>query len=97
MYAKILSPNTDVFVLSIHLLASLQDRQGVQLDFELSGKKQRILSVNKFVENLGYEKSKAMLGFHVFSRCDQIGKMSSVTKKRAISLFLSLESGSPSI
>ena len=85
-----ISPDTDVFVLCVALIASLIDSSKLQIVVDLHIKKRRQISVNKCIEVLGLDHAAALLGFHAFSGCDQIGKMSTITKKKSVKAFLNL-------
>ena len=65
----------------------------IELIFDLYIKDRRLLSVNKCIEKLG--EAKALPGMHSFISCDQIGKMSTVTKAKAAKLFLNLPEDDP--
>ena len=86
---KIVSPDTDVILLSVFFLVT----SSVQIDvlFELiSNKGSEVLSVNTIVENLGREKSTTLLGFYVLTGCDHIGRFNGITKKRSYKTFIQL-------
>ena len=78
------SPDTDEFFVCVHLLSILQHLPGLDMVFELYLKDRRLTSVNKCIAGLGEQKAKALLGLHVFSGCDQVGKMAIITKARVM-------------
>ena len=83
---KILSPDTDVLMLAIN---SAVYSSRCYLVFELlSGKARRELDVGTIVRKLGEQKAKGLLGAYVCTGCDQIGKFNSVTKARALAVFM---------
>ena len=82
------SPDTDVFVLCVHLLSTLQHLPGLGMVFELYIKYRRLISVNKCIAGLGEQKAREFLGLHVFSGCDQVEKMATITKARVMKLFM---------
>ena len=55
---------------------------------ELYIKFRRLISVNKCIAGLGEQKARALLGLHVFSGCNQVGEMSTITKARVMKLFM---------
>ena len=50
--------------------------------FELYLKDRRLIAVKKCIAGLGEQKARALLGLHVFSGCDQVGKMATIAKAR---------------
>ena len=58
--------------------------------FELYIKDRRLISVNKCIVGLGEQKARALLGLHVLSGCDQVGKMATITKARVVKFFMQL-------
>ena len=84
---KILSPDTDVLMLAINYCVMCVP--GCRIIFELlCGKNRRELSVDAIVNKLGEHKAKGLLGAYVCTGCDQIGKFNSITKARALAVFL---------
>ena len=59
----------------------------IELIFDLYIKDRQLLSVNKYIEKLGADNAIALPGMHDFTGCDQISKMSTVTKVKAAKLF----------
>ena len=88
IFIKIVSLDTDVVVLCFHLLSTLQHLSGLDMVFELYIKDRQLVSVNKCIAGLGEQKARALLGLHVFSGCDQVEKMATVSKARVMKWFL---------
>ena len=71
------SPDTDVFLLLIHFYQSLPQ----SLLFHTGrGKDARKINIASCYEGIGPRYAKALLGFHVFTGCDQTGRFSRKTK-----------------
>jgi hypothetical protein len=84
---KILSPDTDVLMLAINYCVMCVP--GCRIIFELPcGKNRRELNVDAIVNKLGEHKAKGLLGANVCTGCDQICKFNSITKARALAVFL---------
>lgn len=94
IYLKVLSPDTDVFVLAIYHFASLPNSQEIELVFDLNITKRRVISINKCVNTLGVPKSLALPGLHAYSGCDQIGKMFYISKSKIVKQYLALDNDS---
>ena len=73
----IFSPDTDVFLLLIHKHDSLC----ADTNFVTGGKEdQKYTPIGKCYEILGPELCAALVGFHVFTGCDQIGRFNGKSK-----------------
>ena len=88
---KVVSPDTDVLVLSVHFLASYNIQTPILFELTTSSGN-RVMSVNVIVGQLWIEKANALLGFHVLTGCDHIGSFRGVTKDRSFKTFLQLSS-----
>ena len=83
---KIVSPDADVLVLAIRLVAEVSN---VNMLFELlCSKSKRLLDVNFLVNYLGQSKSLGLVCAYVYTGCDQIGKFNSISKARALNTYL---------
>ena len=93
---KIVSLDTDVLVLSVDYLVN--SPYPVEIEFELiTSRGCRTLSVNTIVEELGEEKSKALLGSFVMTGCDHIGSINGITKQRSFNTYMQLTGHSWSV
>ena len=83
---RIISPDTDVFMIAFDLSTK---RQGIHFVFELMNSKEtREIDVKKAVNHIGLSKSKGLLSAYVYSGCDQVGKFNTVSKARALTVYL---------
>ena len=88
---RILSPDTDVLVLSVYLTAI--DCTSAVIEFELlNAKARRIIPVTAVSDKLGQVKSQALLAAYILTGCDQIGKFNTISKDRAFKIFMTLPS-----
>ena len=96
MNVKIVSPDTDVLILSLHFVA---ENPSAIIIFELiSTKGRRFLSVNGICDFYGVEIATSILGLYVFTGCDQLSAFNSITKDRVFKTFMSLKiSDSPGV
>ena len=84
----LISPDTDVLILALHFNAIYPSSTVI---FELlTSKGRRKISTNKIYEAFGAHVSKAVLGYYVFTGCDQLSAFNSITKDRAFKKFLAL-------
>jgi len=81
----IVSPDTDVFLLLIHyypqLCVSTTFRTG-------TGNNLRDINIRDMYEAVGPHHADAILGFHVFSGCDQTGRFYGKSKSECFRIFL---------
>ena len=86
---KILSPDTDVLMLSLYLTTTgCMSR----VEFELlNNKARRTIQVSTLAAHLGEMKIAALLSAYVVTGCDQIGKFNTISKERAFKVLISLE------
>ena len=83
------SPNTDVMVLS---LAKSQEFHGCLLLFMAgSGSNNRIINNTELGIKLGQEKCQAIVGLHIFTRCDSISAFKRKGKTNPLGLMLESE------
>ena len=83
---RIVSPDTDVLMLALHLTANIANSNIV---FEvLSSKYRRQIDVTSLVNSIGRLKSIGLLSAYVFTGCDQVGKFSSISKARALTTYM---------
>ena len=69
----VVSPDTDVFLLLLHYYEVLP----LAILFRTGrGDAERDISIKQCYESISCKKAKAILGFHVFTGCDQIGRFS---------------------
>ncbi len=89
---RVWSPDTDVFVLLLDLVAHGRLGEGNRLSF-LTGKgsKYREIDIVNRVEAVGIHKTKALVGLHNFTVADWGGKFVGITKKTWINAFLQLD------
>lgn len=74
----VFSPDTDVFLLLIHFYPSLPQ----SLLFHTGkGKDVRKIDIGSCYEGLGINHARALLGFHVFTGCDQTGRFAKKSKQ----------------
>ena len=71
------SPDTDVFLLLIHFYSSLPQSL---LFHPGKGKVARKIDIGSSYEGIGPGHAQALLGFHVFTGCDQTGSFSKKSK-----------------
>ena len=67
----VLSPDTDVFLLLVHYYQSLPHLTCFRTG---KGEKQRNIDIQSCYEAIGANRAQAILGFHVLTGCDQIGR-----------------------
>ena len=70
-------PDTDVFLLLLHYYEVLPP---ATLFLTGRGDAEHDISIQQCYESIGCKKVKAILGFHVFTGCDQIGRFSGKAK-----------------
>jgi len=73
----VVSPDTDVFLLLLYYYELIPHATLFRTG---RGDAERDISLQQCFENLGLKKSKAVLGFHVLTGCDQIGRFSGKAK-----------------
>ena len=79
------SPDTDVFLLLLHYYEVLPPA----ISFRTGrGDVERDISIQQCYESVGCKKAKAILGFHVFTGCDQIGRFCGKAKLTCWKEFL---------
>jgi len=83
------SPDTDVFLLLIDLVATCTVQGNVKL-LTGRGKFYRTIDVKERCVVIGSEKSKALIGLHNFTGADWGGKFFNISKKTWITKFLAL-------
>ena len=83
------SPDTDVFLLLIDLVATCTVQGNVKL-LTGRGKFYRTIDVKERCAVIGSEKSKALIGLHNFTGADWVGKFFNKSKKTWITKFLAL-------
>jgi len=83
------SPDTDVFMLLIDLVATCTVQGNVKL-LTGRGKFYRTIDVKERCAMIGLEKSKALIGLHNFTGADWGGKFFNISKKTWITKFLAL-------
>ena len=71
------SPDTDVFLLLLHYYESLPQITTFRTG---RGNDKRDISIKNCVEAIGSDHAKAILGFHVFTGCDQTGRFNGKSK-----------------
>ena len=90
------SPDTDVFIYLMDLLSTYDISARVRF-ITGKGKAKRTIDVQARCQAVGTEKSKGLIGLHAFSGADWGGKFSSISKKRWISYYLTLDTDSDAI
>jgi len=93
----VLSQDTDVFVLLVHVKASAQTDCQLTMLAGTSVSKPKNININKVVETIGVLKSKALLGLHCFTGGDYGGRFYGVTKVRWLARMLEKEDTDPII
>ena len=89
---RLISPDTDVFMLAIHLLSSLP---GIDIIFEqLTSKARKMVSIRRLVDKLGESVSRSLLGVYLYTGCDYTGRFNTITKARALNTFLNMKDDS---
>ena len=79
---RILSPDTDVFILSIYLTTQIT---GMEIVFELlTCQRRKVVPIKSVVDSLGSGLCEALLGAYVFTGCDYTGRFNKITKSRAL-------------
>ena len=73
----VVSLDKDVFLLLVHYYEQLPNSTGFRTG---SGKNEPTISVQRCFEALGSKRAEAILGFHVLTGCDQIGRFSGKSK-----------------
>ena len=82
---RILSPDTDVFILGIHLVTLT----GIEIVFkQITSKKRKVVSLQDVVSRLGITACEALLPDYIFTGCDYTGKFNTITKSRALKTLL---------
>ena len=84
---RLISPDTDVFILAIHLAS----QTGVHIVFELlsSSKTKKVVSISAVLSQLGSNLAAALLPAYVFTGSDCTGKFNTISKSRALkTLFM---------
>lgn len=81
----VFSPDTDVFLLLLYFASSL-----AQTTYFRSGKgdQQRDINISSCFEALGPVRSSAIIGFHTFTGCDQIGRFNGKSKSSCWKAFM---------
>ena len=87
------SPDTDIFVLLIDLVAN-NNIEGNLNFITGKGKSRRRINIHAMSNAIGLEKSRGLIGFHAFTGADWGGKFATITKNRWIKRYLCLESTS---
>lgn len=84
----ILSPDTDVFLLLVHY-----NEQLPQATFFRTGKAENVrdISIKLCYKALGPDRARALLGFHTFTGCDQIGRFNGKSKTAWWKLFMKID------
>ena len=87
---QIISPDTDVVILSCNFLALFDC--DLHIDFKLiTSKEPHLFSVNSIVSALGHNKSMGLLGVYVLTGCDHVGSFNTITKARCLKVFQNLD------
>ena len=74
----VFSPDTDVFLLLIHLFPELSQQGTI---FRTGrGDQLRDISISQCYETIGPERAKALFRFHALTGCDQTGRFNRKTK-----------------
>ena len=82
---RILSPETDVFIIGIHLVTL----SGIEIVFkQITSKKRKVVSLQDVVSRLGITVCEAFLPDYIFTGCDYTGKFNTITKSRALKTLL---------
>ena len=83
------SPDTDVFILLMDLCARNQVTGPINF---ITGQRKfhRTIAINGRCASIGLRKSKALIGLHVLSGADWVGKLFGISKKKWITNFLKL-------
>lgn len=92
------SPDTDVLLLLLDLVASRQIASTISLKFHTGkGKKKREIDIIERVQVIGQRKCQGLLGLHNFSGADWGGKFIGISKKSWIQAYLKLDDDDPVI
>ena len=86
------SPDTDVFLLLLDLVATYPVRGNLVL-LTGTGKLYRTIDIKERCDVIGPEKSKALIGVHNFTGADWDGKFFNISKRTWITKFLALTPG----
>jgi hypothetical protein len=79
---RIRSPNTDIFFILLHYALELQ---GVTILFDTgTGNKKRLIDITKLAQQYKQELCTALLGLHVFTRCDTTSAFKGIGKVKSI-------------
>jgi hypothetical protein len=92
------SPDTDVFILLMDLVAN--NRLGSQSELAFvtgRGAKRRRIDLIECVKSLGSKKSKGLVGFHNFTGADWGGKFVGISKKTWINAYKNLGEEDPAL
>ena len=81
------SPDTDVFLLLVDLVATYTIHVPGQLKLLTGRKFYRIIGIKERCAAIGVEKSKALVGLHNFTGADWGGKFFNISKKTWIVSF----------
>ena len=84
---RIISPDTDVFILAVYLTSQISD---IDIVFEQlsSSKVKKIVPVKCVSEKLGQQVAAALLPAHAFTGSDYTGRFNTITKARALKTLL---------
>ena len=92
----VFSPDTDVLILLMHLVAS--GYLGVNVNLKLitggKGKRKKVIDIVERVCLIGPKKSQGLLGFHNFTGADWGGKFVGISKKTWTDVYMRLDENS---
>ena len=92
------SPDTDVLLLLVDLVASRQITFPTSLKFHTGkGMKKREIDIFERVQVIGRRKCQGLLGLHNFSGADWGGKFIGISKKSWVNAYLKLDEDDPAI
>jgi hypothetical protein len=90
------SPDTDVFILLMDLVANDRLGSGSRLAFVTGrGAKRRHIDVVSCVKSFGKKKSRGLVGFHNFTGADWGGKFVGISKKTWMNAYRNLQEDDP--
>lgn len=92
------SPDTDVLLLLLDLVASRQIASTISLKFHTGkGKKKQEIYIFERVQVIGRRKYQGLLGLHNFSGADWGGRFIGISKKSWVNAYLKLDDDDPAI